>query len=74
MSHPVRICFQLRVKPELLAEYIERHTPVWPDMLAEIAAAAQRNYSLFLADGGRLIGYCRLTTTRRHRRISRHPP
>jgi len=54
---PTRVCFQLQVAPELLDEYIARHTPVWPDMLAEIAAAGRRNYSLFLADGGRLIGY-----------------
>jgi len=52
-----RVCFELRVKPELLDEYVARHTPVWPEMLAEIAAAGRRNYSLFLADGGRLIGY-----------------
>ena len=56
-SAPKRVCFQLRVAPELLDEYIDRHTPVWPEMLAEIAAAGRRNYSLFLADGGRLIGY-----------------
>ena len=54
---PARVCFQLQIAPELLDEYIARHTPVWPDMLAEIAAAGRRNYSLFLADGGRLIGY-----------------
>ncbi|MEU1972606.1 L-rhamnose mutarotase [Microbacterium sp. NPDC019599] len=52
-----RVCFQLLVRPELLDEYIARHTPVWPEMLAEIAAAGRRNYSLFLGDGGRLIGY-----------------
>ena len=52
-----RVCFELRVKPELLDEYVARHTPVWPEMLAEIAASGRRNYSLFLADGGRLIGY-----------------
>jgi L-rhamnose mutarotase len=57
MTPPSRICFLLQVKPELLAEYIERHTPVWPEMLAEIAASGRRNYSLYLADGGRLIGY-----------------
>jgi len=54
---PSRVCFELRVKPELLDEYIRRHTPVWPEMLAEIAAAGRRNYSLFLGDGGRLVGY-----------------
>lgn len=52
-----RVCFQLQVEPELLPEYLERHTPVWPEMLAEIAAAGRRNYSLFVGDGGRLIGY-----------------
>ncbi|NLP83375.1 L-rhamnose mutarotase [Microbacterium sp. CFH 90308] len=52
-----RVCFQLQVAPELLDEYIARHTPVWPEMLAEIAAAGRRNYSLFLGEGGRLIGY-----------------
>ncbi|MET0829576.1 MAG: L-rhamnose mutarotase [Microbacterium sp.] len=57
MTAPVRICFQLQVKPELLDEYIERHTPVWPEMLAEIAASGRRNYSLYLGEGGRLIGY-----------------
>lgn len=52
-----RVCFQLLVRPELLDEYIARHTPVWPEMLAEIAASGRRNYSLFLGGGGRLIGY-----------------
>lgn len=54
---PARVCFQLQVRPELLDEYVARHTPVWPEMLAEIAAAGRRNYSLFLGEGGRLIGY-----------------
>ncbi|MEV5069760.1 L-rhamnose mutarotase [Microbacterium sp. LMI12-1-1.1] len=52
-----RVCFQLRIRSELLDEYIARHTPVWPEMLAEIAAAGRRNYSLFLGEGGQLIGY-----------------
>jgi len=52
-----RVCFQLQVAPALLDEYIARHTPVWPEMLAEIAASGRRNYSLFLGDDGRLIGY-----------------
>lgn len=54
---PRRVCFQLQVKPEMLDEYISRHTPVRREMLEEIAAAGRRNYSLFLAEGGRLIGY-----------------
>lgn len=57
MTSPVRVCFRLQVHPELLDEYLARHRPVWPEMLAEIAAAGRRNYSLFLGEGGTLVGY-----------------
>ncbi|WP_313479251.1 L-rhamnose mutarotase [Microbacterium sp.] len=52
-----RIAFQLTVRPEMIDEYIARHSPVWPEMLAEIAASGRRNYSVFLGDGGTLFGY-----------------
>lgn len=57
MTTPQRIAFRLQVRPEMLDEYLARHAPVWPEMLAEIAAAGRRNYSLFLAPGGVLFGY-----------------
>jgi len=57
MTTPARVCFRLQVRPELLDEYLARHSPVWPEMLAEIAAAGRRNYSLFLDEAGCLIGY-----------------
>lgn len=52
-----RVGFQLQVRPELLDEYLARHSPVRPEMLREIAASGRRNYSLFLGEGGTLIGY-----------------
>ncbi|WP_407358612.1 L-rhamnose mutarotase [Microbacterium sp. LTA6] len=52
-----RHCFRLQVRPELLDEYLARHSPVWPEMLAEIAAAGRRNYSLFHDENGTLVGY-----------------
>ena len=52
-----RYCFLLRVRPERLAEYRERHRAVWPDMLAALRDAGWHNYSLFLRDDGLLIGY-----------------
>lgn len=52
-----RVCFQLQVKPERLAEYRARHAAVWPEMLREIAASGRRNYSIFVRDDGLLIGY-----------------
>lgn len=52
-----RVCFQLQVKPERLEEYVERHNPIWPEMLEALAATGWHNYSLFLRDDGLLIGY-----------------
>jgi len=52
-----RICFQLKVKRDRMAEYRLRHEHVWPEMLAALAATGWRNYSIFLADTGLLIGY-----------------
>ena len=52
-----RVCFLLRVKPDRLHEYRERHRAVWPDMLAALHEAGWRNYSLFLRDDGLLVGY-----------------
>jgi L-rhamnose mutarotase len=52
-----RVCFQLQVKPERMAEYRERHRAVWPEMLDALRATGWRNYSLFLSQSGMLIGY-----------------
>ncbi len=53
----MRVCFQLQVKPDRLAEYKERHAHVWPDMLAALHETGWHNYSLFVRDDGLLIGY-----------------
>jgi L-rhamnose mutarotase len=52
-----RYCFQLQVRPELLAEYRERHAAVWPDMLRALRHAGWRNYSIFARPDGQLVGY-----------------
>jgi len=52
-----RVCFQLHVRPERIAEYRQRHAAVWPDMLRALKATGWNNYSLFLRDDGLLIGY-----------------
>jgi L-rhamnose mutarotase len=53
----VRVCFQLQVKPDRIAEYKERHAHVWPDLLAALHETGWHNYSLFVRDDGLLIGY-----------------
>jgi L-rhamnose mutarotase len=40
-----------------MAEYVERHRAVWPEMLDALRETGWRNYSLFLRDDGLLIGY-----------------
>lgn len=52
-----RVCFLLRVRPDRLEEYTERHRAVWPEMLDALRATGWRNYSLFLGPDGLLVGY-----------------
>jgi L-rhamnose mutarotase len=52
-----RVCFQLQVRPEAMAEYRQRHSAVWPEMLAALKASGWNNYSLFIRPDGLLIGY-----------------
>jgi L-rhamnose mutarotase len=52
-----RVCFRLRVRPERLAEYRQRHAAVWPEMLRALREAGWHDYSLFLHSDGTLVGY-----------------
>ena len=57
-SRPIhRVCFQLQVRPERIAEYRDRHAEVWPEMLQALKDTGWSNYSLFLRADGLLIGY-----------------
>ena len=51
-----RYCFLSRVDPAHLVAYRERHAAVWPEMLEALRDAGWRDYSLFLADDGTLVG------------------
>jgi L-rhamnose mutarotase len=52
-----RYCFALRVRPDLLDEYRERHAAVWPDMLRALAATGWHRYSIFARPDGLIVGY-----------------
>src|SRR4029077_9672905 len=53
-----RVCFRLQLVLDRLDEYIERHTQVWPEMLAALTETGWTNYSLFVdRRDGTLIGY-----------------
>lgn len=53
-----RVCFLMRVRPERLEEYERRHADVWPEMRAALTEAGWRNYSLYSAGDGTIVGYC----------------
>ena len=60
-TQPRKVGFLLRVKPDRLDEYRERHAAVWPEMLRELQRAGRSNYSLFLRPDGLLVGYFETT-------------
>lgn len=52
-----RIGFHLKVKPERIDEYRERHKAVWPEMREALSRQGWHNYSLFMQADGTLFGY-----------------
>ena len=42
-----RVCFLLRIKKELLDDYLKAHQ-VWPELLDAISESGIKNYSLFV--------------------------
>ncbi|MGA2571286.1 MAG: L-rhamnose mutarotase [Terracidiphilus sp.] len=53
----MRACFLLKVRPEMIKEYKNRHAKVWPEMLQALRETGWRNYSLFLQPDGLVVGY-----------------
>ena len=52
-----RVGFLLKVKPELVEQYKQRHQNVWPEMQEALRRTGWHNYSLFLRPDGLLFGY-----------------
>lgn len=53
-----RVCFRLQVRKDRMAEYVERHKAVWPEMLQALRETGWTNYSIYLDPiDGLLIGY-----------------
>lgn len=52
-----RVCFVMRVRREALPEYRARHREVWAEMRQALSQTGWRNYSLFAAGDGMIVGY-----------------
>ncbi|MFT4231213.1 MAG: L-rhamnose mutarotase [Leucobacter sp.] len=70
----MRVCFQMQVKPERLAEYVDRHAAVWPEMLEAIEASGRRGYSLFVREDGLLVGVYEVDDDDRAQRLLAEDP
>ena len=70
----MRACFLLKVRPEKIDEYKERHARVWPEMLKALRQAGWRNYSLFLRPDGLVVGYCEAENFERCRVAMKNHP
>lgn len=53
----MRYCFISKVRPDRLTDYAAAHAAVWPEMLEALRDSGWRNYSLYLATDGLLIGH-----------------
>ena len=52
-----RIAFLLKVKEEMIPEYVRHHEAVWPEMLDALRRTGWHNYSLYMREDGLLFGY-----------------
>ena len=52
-----RIGFEMKIKPELVDEYKQRHDEIWPEMSDALRRTGWHNYSIFFRPDGTLFGY-----------------
>jgi L-rhamnose mutarotase len=56
-----RACFVLKVKPELVDEFLTAHENVWPEYTDAFHAAGIDSYSSYVSSDGLFIGYVEST-------------
>ena len=53
-----RVGFEMKIKPEMVEEYKQRHDDIWPEMTEALHRTGWHNYTIFFKDDGTLFGYC----------------
>jgi len=51
----IRKAFVMQVNPDAHEEYQRRHSPIWPELEAELKAHGAHNYSIFLDEKRHLL-------------------
>ena len=52
-----RVGFEMKIRPEMVDEYKQRHDDIWPEMSDALRRTGWRNYTIFFKDDGTLFGY-----------------
>ena len=53
-----RVCFLMHLRPDRVAEYLEAHRDVWPEMLDALRRQGWRDYSLYVKpEDGLVVGF-----------------
>lgn len=52
-----RVGFEMKIHPEMVDEYKQRHDDIWPEMSEALVRTGWRNYTIFFKDDGTLFGY-----------------
>lgn len=62
----IRKTFTMHVYPDKVAEYLNRHNPIWPELAQTLKSHGVHNYSIHLADDGvTLFGYAEVESEER---------
>ena len=51
-----RVGFEMKIHPEMVEEYKQRHDDIWPEMSAALVRTGWRNYTIFFKEDGTLFG------------------
>lgn len=63
--------FRMRVHRDRLAEYEQRHNPIWPELEATLRAHGVQRYFIFVDDEtGELFAYAEIASDERWREIA----
>ncbi len=56
-----RVGFEMKIHPEMVEEYKQRHDDIWPEMSEALIRNGWRNYTIFFREDGTLFGYVECT-------------
>ena len=71
----IRKAFVMQVNPDAHAEYQRRHSPIWPELEAELKAHGAHNYSIFLDEKRHLLfGFVEIESEARWNAIAQTEP